>query len=170
MKHSNRTTTDVRRAFGPAGPKEGFSQQSIRSNVRVSNKCQYSNGGYRGADGSGKWTIPDECPTTNNNYIPMENCEYDTTYPKTYEQSKKYDETDIRHTNSNCLHDYGRSGLKIDRTRRQDTCNLPEANIKPSTQNSYVPVVSDLRYTRKENFVGNSRFASNFQSGTTNNE
>ena len=170
LKHSNRTTTDIRRAVGPAGPKEGFSQQSIRSNVRVSNKCQYSNGGYRGVDGAGKWTIPEECPTTNNNYVPMENCEYDTTYPKTYEQSNQNNNLNDRRNNKcNTIHDYGKSGFKLDRTRRQDTCNLPEPNITPATQNSYVPIVSDLRHTRKENFVGNSRFASNFQSATTNN-
>jgi hypothetical protein len=170
LKHSNRTTTDIRRAMGPAGPKEGFSQQSIRSNVRVSNKCQYSNGGYRGANVVGKWTIPEETPTTNNNYVPMENCEYDTVYPKTYEQSKQDNNiNDVRNNKCNALHDYGKSAFKLDRTRRQDTCTIPEPNITPATLNSYVPIVSDLRHTRKENFVGNSRFASNFQSSSTNN-
>jgi len=75
FKHSNRTTTDIRRAMGPAGVREGFSQEGIRSNVRVSERCQYTPGGPRGVDGAGQWTIPDECPEEQGSYVPMQKCD-----------------------------------------------------------------------------------------------
>jgi hypothetical protein len=53
LKHSNRTTTDIRRAMGPAGPSDG-SKESIRANIKVSEKCQYTPGGPRGADAAGR--------------------------------------------------------------------------------------------------------------------
>ena len=159
FKHSNRLTTDIRRAVGPAGVREGFSQQGIRSNVKVSERCQYTPGGPRGVDGSGRWTIPDECPPEQSNYVPMQKCD-SAGFPETNQLTKPVKD----HRNSaHSIHDYGRSGLSLARTNREDTSCIPNGNITGLEQQRHVPITSELRPTRKEDFVGNTRWASNVQ-------
>jgi hypothetical protein len=168
LKHSNRTTTDIRRAIGPAGPKEGFSQQSIKPDVRKSEKKQYTPGGPRGFDGAGQWTIPDECPAKLDSYVPMKKCEFDG-FPKTNELTRPANRecVDTRAHPCSSVHDYGRSGIRCDTTNREETAQLPEANLTGAGK-GYVPITSGLRPSRKENFVGNNRWASNYQGPQTN--
>lgn len=165
LKHSNRTTTDVRRAMGPAGPREGASQEGIRSNIRISDRSQYTPGGPRGLNRAGHWTIPEECPEKKNNYVPMRKCDSGG-YPKinelTGQANKKVCYTDDRCV-SNSIHDYGKSGLCLGRTNREDTSNIQNGNIVGIDKQSYVPITSDLRPTRKQDVVGNTRWASNMQ-------
>ena len=166
LKHSNRTTTDIRRAMGPAGPKEGAPQEGIRSNIRISEKCQYTPGGPRGIDGAGQWTIPEGCPEPQNgSYVPMRKCD-SSEFPQINELTRmKNDEsfnTDNRLT-CNSIHDYGRSGLCLSKTNREETSYIPNGNIVGLDQQGYVPITSDLRHTRKQNVVGNTRWASNVQ-------
>jgi len=166
LKHSNRTTTDIRRAMGPAGPREGFSQEGIRSNVRISERCQYTPGGPRGVDGAGQWTIPEGCPEeTQGNYVPMKKCD-SSGYPETNQltgpRSNDACYTD-RRLDCNSIHDYGRSSLCLGKTNREDTSCIPNGNIVGLDQQGYVPITSDLRPTRKQDVVGNARWASNVQ-------
>jgi hypothetical protein len=167
LKHSNRTTTDIRRAMGPAGPREGFSQEGIRSNVRISDKCQYTPGGPRGFDRAGQWTIPEGCPEQeeNNNYVPMKECNNDG-YPlinqMTQPRSKNEYATNKR-SMCNSVHDYGRSSISCATTNRQETSCIQNGNITGIDQQGYVPITCDLRPTRKEDIVGNIRWASNIQ-------
>jgi len=165
LKHSNRTTTDIRRAVGPAGPREGASQEGIRSNVRISERCQYTPGGPRGVDGTGKWTIPEECSEPIGNYVPMKKCNsdgYPTINQLTSSKSKDSCFTDKRNM-YNSVHDYGKSSLCIGRTNREETSQIPNGNLTGVDQQVYVPITSDLRPTRKEDVVGNTRWASNIQ-------
>jgi hypothetical protein len=166
LKHSNRTTTDIRRAMGPAGPREGFSQECVRSNVRISEKCQYTPGGPRGIDRVGQWTIPDGCPEIeeNNNYVPMKNCNNDG-YPLINQmtQPRSKNENVDNRKSMNSVHDYGRSSISYSTTNRQETSCIPNGNITGVDQQGYVPITSDLRHTRKEDIVGNIRWASNIQ-------
>ena len=166
LKHSNRTTTDIRRAIGPAGPKEGFSQEGVRSNVRISEKCQYTPGGPRGFDRIGQWTIPENCPKTeNNNYVPMKDCNNDE-YPsinKITRPKGKNDCINDRNSLCNSIHDYGKSSISCSVTNRQETSCIPNGNITGIDQQGYVPITCDIRHTRKEDMVGNTRWASNIQ-------
>lgn len=169
LRHSNRTTTDIRRAMGPAGPKEGASQEGIRSNVRISEKCQYTPGGPRGVDGAGTWTIPEECSDPVGSYVPMKKCDstgYPTTNELTGPRSKNSCYTDKR-TICNSIHDYGRSSVCLGKTNREDTSCIPNGNIVGLDQQGYVPITSDLRPTRKQDVVGNTRWASNVQLPTS---
>jgi hypothetical protein len=161
LKHSNRATTDIRRATGPAGPAEGFSQQGIRSNIRVSDKNQYTPGGPRGVDRAGGWTIPDCCPEEGSSYVPMKSCDF-SGYPEINKltRTKKCDD---KRGQINSIHDYGRSGISCAVTNREETSCIPNGNIVGVDQQGYVPITSDLRHTRKEDVVGNTRWASNIQ-------
>ena len=162
LKHSNRTTTDIRKAIGPAGPRDGSSRKGIRSNIRVSEKCQYTPGGPRGIDGAGKWGITEECPNVVENYVPMKKCDENFLNLNQTTRTKNGVYTDTR-LQTHSIHDYGRSGLKLNTTNRDETQCIPNGNITGVEQQKYVPISSDLRYTRKENFVGNNRWASNVQ-------
>ena len=138
------------------------SPKGYRSNVKVTDKCQYA-GGPRGVDGAGKWSIPEECPKVMNNYVPMKNCDGNSTmniYKLSRTKGSVY--TDSRHS-SHSIHDYGRSGLKLDTTNRDETQCIPNGNITGVEQQNYVPITSDLRPTRKQDVVGNARWASNVQ-------
>lgn len=162
LKHSNRTTTDIRRAMGPAGPKDGFSKRGIRSNVKVTEKCQYTPGGPRGVDGSGKWNIPEECPKITNNYVPMKKCDGNTMNINKLSRTKGSVYTDSRHS-THSIHDYGKSGFNLNITNRDETQCIPNGNITGVEQQKYVPITSELRPTRKQDVVGNTRWASNVQ-------
>ena len=167
LKHSNRTTTDIRRSMGPAGPREGFSQEGVRSNVRISEKCQYTPGGPRGIDRAGQWTIPEDCPEKeeNNNYVPMKNCNNDG-YPLINQMTQprsKNECSNNRRSMCNSIHDYGKSSISCATTNRQETSCIPNGNITGIDQQGYVPITCDLRPTRKEDIVGNIRWASNIQ-------
>ena len=164
LKNSNRTTTDLRRAIGPAGPSDG-SSQGIRSNVRVSEKCQYTPGGPRGVNLSGKWQIPDECldecPKQENNYVPMKKCDMD--YPINQMTQPRSKSENDRRSVSHSIHDYGRSSINCMTTNRQETSCIPNGNITGLDRQGYIPITSDIRTTRKEEMVGNTRWASNIQ-------
>ena len=160
LKNSNRATTDIRRATGPAGPAEGFSQQSIRSNIRISDKNQYTPGGPRGVDRSGGWKIPDCCPEVSS-YVPMKSCDF-SGYPEINKLTRNKNCVDNR-GQSNSIHDYGRSGINCSVTNREETSCIPNGNIVGVDQQGYVPITSDLRHSRKEDVVGNTRWASNIQ-------
>ena len=166
LKHSNRTTTDIRRAIGPAGPREGFSQEGIRANVKVSERCQYTPGGPRGINAIGKWTIPEECPQVQGNYVPMKKCDSNG-YPEINKLTGKKAPDNFKkdkRTGPGSMHDYGKSGIHLHKNVREDTACLPSGNIVGLDQQGYVPITSDLRDTRKQNIIGNPRWASNMQS------
>ena len=65
------------------------------------------------------------------------------------------------------LHDYGRGGLQLGTNVREQTSSHPMANMTGNEHN-YVPVTSELRDTRKQNVVGNARWASNVQMPVSN--
>jgi antitoxin component of MazEF toxin-antitoxin module len=79
-----------------------------------------------------------------------------TTQPK----NKNYDNRGP----SSSIHDYGRSGFNFLKTNREETSSIPNGHITGLDRQSYIPQQDDLRYTRKEEFVGNDRWASNIQS------
>jgi len=173
LKHSNRLTTDIRRATGPAGPTQGHGQTSIRSNIKISNKCNYTMGGARGFDGSGQWTVPTKCPPGNCNvkYNHDKKCKSklkvnESTIPVSkdiYYKDKRIE--NLKYS----VHDYGKNSYVSNTNNRQSTYNIPNGNIYNSSDNGYVPIVSDLRPTRKQDFIGNSRWASNVQAAAGNN-
>jgi len=163
LKHSNRTTTDIRRAMGPAGPKNGHSESSRRSQIRVSNKEQYTPGCPRGANVQGQWTIPENEPIIEN-YVPMKPCSSETfssLHQQTRMKNKPIYENDPRLQRTS-LHDYGRGGMQLQTNVREQTSCHPVSNMTGNEHN-YVPITSELRSTRKQNVVGNTRWVSNVQ-------
>jgi hypothetical protein len=166
LKHSNRATTDVRRAMGPAGP-ANETKESIRSNIKVSTKCQYTPGGPRNVDGSGQWTIPEDCEEPMQNYVPMDKCPGKDNYPDinalTKPNNKLNPYVDKRLNSCNNLHDYGRSGWTQRPNNRNDTACLPAINLDGVDKANYIPITQDLRPSRKQAIVGNTRWASNIQ-------
>lgn len=164
LKHSNRATTDIRRAVGPAGPADS-SRESIRSNVRISEKCQYTPGGPRNVDGVGQWTIP-ECEEPMENYVPMKKCPGKDNYPDinalTGPENKADPYKDPR-LNQRSIHDYGRGSYLPRENNRIDTACLPSGNIVGIDKANYVPITQDLRQSRKQNVIGNPRWTANVQ-------
>lgn len=166
LKHSNRATTDVRRAMGPAGP-AGESKEGIRANIRISEKCQYTPGGPRNVDGAGQWTIPENCEEPMQNYVPMKPCPGQENYPQinalTDPESKVNPYMDRRLNPCNSLHDYGRSGWSQKPNNREDTSCLPAINLTGIDKANYIPITQDLRPSRRQNVVGNPRWGGNVE-------
>lgn len=163
LKHSNRATTDIRKAMGPAGPND-LTRESLRPHIKVSEKCQYTPGGPRNADGTGKWTIP-ECEEPMENYVPMEKCSpnnFPTTNVLTQPRHKQDPYKDHRN-HMRKPHDYGRGGFSMVSNNRETTACLPAINLEATDRGYYVPINPNLRPSRKQNVVGNARWAGNVQ-------
>lgn len=164
MKYSNRTTTDIRSAVGPAAPTDG-GQESLRANYRESDKPQYTPGGPRNVDASGSWTITEDFESSN--YVPMvkpdDNCPPSLVNQQTIPvvQDSPYDD----HRNNYCQkpHDYGRRAIVVKANNRKDTSCIPMANLRGYKQENYIPIVEKLRPSRKQTIIGNPRWASNVE-------
>lgn len=166
LKHSNRATTDIRRAMGPAGL-AGNSKESIRANIRISEKCQYTPGGPRNMDGAGQWTVPNECEEPMQNYVPMKKCPGQENYPRinqlTDPENQTDPYTDPRLNPCRSVHDYGRGSYVPRPNNREDTSCLPAINLTGIDKANYVPITQDLRPSRRQNMVGNPRWAANVE-------
>jgi hypothetical protein len=168
LKHSNRTTTDIRRAMGPAS-KVGPSNNTMRSNVKKSTKQQYETDGPRNLDMAGHWTVPNSgygkdsvdtyCETEQEklNYVPMD-------FNAVKLKGGTYNPNDDPRSFN--IFDYGKSSINIDRNNRNETSFIPVGNLIGTKRQSYIPITEEIRETRKTNMIGNTRWASNVQNQT----
>lgn len=163
LRHSNRTTTDIRNNIGPAGPREGASQESIRANVRITERQQYDHGGPRGVHLPGQWGVSDN--NTIENYVPMK--QNNQTIFNQQTDKKSVDSKDNR-LQYNSIHDYGKGGYSLHKTNRDDTYQISSSNVHNTTKQAYIPITSDLRNTRKEDGE-NKYWVSNIQPTQKNN-
>jgi hypothetical protein len=166
LKHSNRTTTDIRQSMGPAGPASN-TKENLRANIRISDKCQYTPGGPRGLDAAGKWKVPDTCEPMSN-YVPMKReCPGEENFPSinnlTDPESKVDPYADPRNRSCYTNHDYGKRSFQFKPNNRESTSCLPAINLTGVDQANYVPITSELRPSRKQNVVGNARWTGNVQ-------
>lgn len=148
LRHTNRTTTDFRQTIGVAGPAL-IEKEGVRPYIKTSTKCQYGDGGYRNVDATGKWSILKK-----------------KKYPKEYFAEKKecffnkstQPENKVDPRNDSCYNtpdDYGRNAILTKANNRDTTKYINPFNVKGVSEQSYIPITQPLRYTRKQDFLGN---------------
>ena len=137
VKHTNRKTTELERRVGSAAPVNG-TVENIRSKVKRSSKLTLNTSEPRNATIEGQWSIDPNA----SNHLNLNNGQGSTQVPN----------------------DYGRSSLTNKPNARMKTgIKTVVLNKKSVIEGGEYRNGQGPRHTRKTNFVGNHRWASNVQ-------